>query len=132
MQLQKPFVRYLLVGGSVYALELLVIVIGQHAGLSAVAAVALAFWVGLVVSFLLQKFVTFGDRRTHHRVVLKQVAAVGLLVLWNFLFTIGVTKLLSNYLPATVLRTIALLITTLWNFYLYKTSIFRGPSNPVY
>jgi putative flippase GtrA len=132
MQLQKPFVRYLLVGGSVYALELLVIVIGQHAGLSAVAAVALAFWVGLVVSFLLQKFVTFGDNRTHHRVVLKQVAAVGLLVLWNFLFTIGVTKLLSNYLPATVLRTIALLITTLWNFYLYKTSIFRGPSNPVY
>lgn len=126
------FGRYLVVGGSVYILELLVIVVGQRAGLSAVPAVALAFWIGLVISFILQKFVTFGDHRTHHKVVLKQVLAVSLLVSWNFLFTIGVTKLLVHHAPPTVTRTIALLITTLWNFYLYRTSIFREPENPVY
>lgn len=130
--LKRPFVRYLIVGGGVYALELGVIIVGQRAGLSAIMAVALAFWVGLVVSFVLQKFVTFSDHRTHHKIVLKQLLAVSLLVVWNFLFTVGMTKLLADHAPATVIRTVALLITTLWNFYLYKTNIFRGPDNPVY
>lgn len=130
--LERRFARYLIIGGSIYILELLVIIVGQRVGLSPVPAVALAFWVGLVVSFILQKFVTFSDHRTHHKIVLKQLLAVSLLVIWNFLFTVGVTKLLVHHAPPTVTRTVALLITTLWNFYLYKTSIFREPENPVY
>lgn len=130
--LSRRIMRYVLVGGSVYVLELLIILGGQSAGLSDVWAVAVAFWTGLVVSFLLQKFVTFGDMRTHRAIVLKQFTAVTVLVLWNFFFTIAVTKLLSAYLPAVITRTIALLITTIWNFYLYKTSIFRSDTNPLY
>jgi putative flippase GtrA len=129
---QRPFVRYLIVGGGVYLLELGVILIAQAGGASSVVAVGIAFWTGLAVSFILQKFFTFGDKRTHHRVILKQLLAVGLLVAWNFVFTIGVTKVLEAWLPPTVTRTIALGITTLWNFYLYRTSIFRGPENPIY
>lgn len=124
--------RYLVVGGGVYLLELGVILLAQAAGTSSVWAVGIAFWVGLVVSFVLQKFVTFGDKRTHHKVVFKQVTAVSALVLWNFLFTVLCTKLLQHALPAVVIRTAALLVTTLWNFYLYKTSIFREPENPIY
>src|SRR4051812_48382788 len=105
--LKRPFVRYLIVGGGVYLLELGMIVLAQALGASAVVAVAIAFWVGLVISFLLQKFVTFGDKRTHHQVILKQIFAVGALVLWNFVFTVGVTKLLQDQLPPTVTRTIA-------------------------
>jgi putative flippase GtrA len=128
----QRFMRYLVVGGGVYLLELGVILVGQQAGLGNVSAVALAFWTGFFVSFLLQKFFTFGDKRTHHKVVLAQFIAVTLLVLWNFLFTLVFTKLTIDHLPATVARTIALLITTLWNFQLYRTSIFRGPENPIY
>jgi putative flippase GtrA len=128
----RPFYRYLLVGGSVYVLELGVILLAQQAGASSVVAVGIAFWTGLIVSFVLQKFVTFSDKRTHTRVLAKQFLAVSALVLWNFAFTLAVTKLLSSHLPPTVTRTIALLITTLWNFYLYKTSIFRQPDNPIY
>ena len=124
--------RYLVVGAGVYALELGVILLAQAAGATSVWAVGIAFWVGLAVSFVLQKFVTFGDKRTHHKVVLKQVAAVTALVLWNFAFTVAMTKLLQNLLSAVYIRTGALLITTLWNFYLYKTSIFREPENPIY
>ena len=130
--LKRPIIRYVLVGGSVYVLELIVILVGQQSGLSDVAAVALAFWIGLSISFLLQKFVTFGDARTHHRVILKQVAAVATLIVFNFVFTIVLTKLTADVLPAAVSRTIALLITTLWNFYLYRTSIFRTAANPIY
>ncbi len=130
--LQKPGHRYLVVGGSIYGLELVVIVIAQRFGASAVLAVGLSFWIGLVVSFALQKLVTFGDKRLHHRVLLPQIIAFSLLVLFNFGFTLLVTKLLYPALPAVVTRTLALGITTIWNFYLYKTRIFKTDADPLY
>jgi len=130
--LQRPGYRYLIVGGSVYLLELIVIFVAQQLGASAVVAVGLSFWIGLIISFLLQKLVTFGDKRTHHKIIIPQVAAFSLLVLFNFFFTIGVTKALSDTLPAAVTRTIALAITTIWNFYLYKTRIFKSGESPTY
>ena len=124
--------RYLIIGVSVYALELVLIVVAQALGASAVVAVALSFWIGLVVSFILQKVVTFGDKRVHHRILIPQIIAFCLLVAFNFGFTILVTRLLSKTVPAVFTRTIALGITTIWNFYLYKTRIFKVDGNPVY
>lgn len=116
--------RYLIVGVSVYLFELLVIVIALKGGASNVVAVGISFWLGLMVSFFLQKLVTFGDKRMHHRILLPQLIAVTLLVLFNFGFTLLVTKLLQSLLSAVITRTLALGITTIWNFYLYKTRIF--------
>lgn len=129
---QRPMYRYLVIGVTVYLLELAVIFGAQRLGAGPVLAVGIAFWTGLIVSFLLQKLVTFGDTRMHHKVLIPQVIAFSLLVLWNFGFTILVTKLLVHYVPAVVTRTIALGITTIWNFYLYKTRIFKTDENPVY
>lgn len=123
--LHRPFGRYLIIGVSVYIFELVVIFVAQHQGASAVVAVGLSFWLGLIVSFFLQKLVTFGDTRMHHRILLPQLIAVTLLVLFNFGFTLVVTKLLQHLLPAVATRTLALGITTIWNFYLYKTRIFK-------
>jgi putative flippase GtrA len=123
--LNRPFGRYLVIGGSVYLFELIVIFVAQQAGSSAVVAVGVSFWLGLIVSFLLTKFVTFRDRRTHRKVLVPQILAVSLLVLFNFGFTLLVTRLLSHVLPAVVCRTVALGITTIWNFYLYRTRIFK-------
>lgn len=126
-----PIGRYLVVGISVYTLELLVIIIAQNNGASDVLAVGLSFWIGLLVSFGLQKVVTFGDKRVHHKILIPQVIAFSILVLFNFGFTLLVTKLLSPWLPPVVTRTIALGITTIWNFYLYKTRIFNKADEPV-
>ena len=122
---QRPGVRYLLIGGSVYLLELLTILIAQRAGASDVVAVGISFWLGLSISFVLTKLVTFRDKRMHARVLLPQITAFALLVLFNFGFTILVVKFLSSSVPPTVSRSLALAITTIWNFYLYKTRIFR-------
>lgn len=122
---QRPGVRYLLIGGSVYLLELLTILIAQRAGASDVVAVGISFWLGLSASFVLTKLVTFRDKRMHARVLLPQITAFALLVLFNFGFTILVVKFLSSSVPPTVSRSLALAITTIWNFYLYKTRIFR-------
>ena len=124
--LKKPGYRYLIIGGSVYLLELAVIFGAQAAGASSLLAVGLSFWIGLVVSFLLQKLVTFGDKRMHHKILIVQAAAFTLLVLFNFGFTLLVTASLSPPLPAVVTRTLALGTTTIWNFYLYKTRIFKN------
>lgn len=130
--LKRPGYRYLIIGGSVYVLELAVIIISQQLGAGPVLAVGLSFWIGLIVSFILQKIVTFGDKRTHHKVLIPQIIAFSLLVLFNFGFTVLVTKLLQNTLQPTITRTFALLTTTIWNFYLYKTRIFRPEKGMVY
>lgn len=130
--MRGPMRNYLIVGISVYIFELVVIVVALRAGASSVMAVGLSFWLGLIVSFILQKFVTFGDKRTHHKILIPQIVAVTLLVLFNFGFTLLVTKLLSPPLPAVLTRTLALGTTTLWNFYLYKTRIFKTDESPVY
>jgi putative flippase GtrA len=121
--------RYLIVGVSVYIFELLVIVAAVHAGASNVWAVGISFWAGLMVSFFLQKLVTFGDKRMQHRILLSQFIAVALLVLFNFGFTLAVTSLLQPVVPAVISRTVALGITTIWNFYLYKTRIFTSDNS---
>jgi putative flippase GtrA len=124
--LSKAFKRYLVIGGSVYLFELAVIEVALHFGQSSVVAIGLSFWLGLLVSFLLQKFVTFQDKNLHHRILLPQVLAFSLLVLFNFGFTILLAKLLSHRVPAVITRTLALGVTTLWNFYLYRTRIFAN------
>ena len=123
--LARPGYRYIVIGGSVYLLELVVIVAAQKLGSSAVVAVSLSFWVGLSVSFLLQKLVTFSDKRMSRKILLPQLFAFCVLVLFNFGFTVLVTKLLAPPVPAVITRTIALGTTTIWNFYLYKTRIFK-------
>jgi putative flippase GtrA len=130
--LQKPSHRYLTIGIAVYLFELLVIITAQHFGANNTLAVGLGFWSGLVVSFFLQKVVTFRDKRAHHRILVPQLVAFSLLVLFNFGFTLLVTQLLSDILPAVVIRTVALGVTTIWNFYLYRTKIFKTDENPVY
>lgn len=123
--LRRPSVRYLFVGVTVYILELVIILVAQAQGASPTLAVALSFTLGLVVSFFLQKLFSFSDHRMHHKIIVPQMVAVGLLVIWNFCFTIGVTRLFQDVLSPTITRTIALAITTIWNYYLYKTRIFH-------
>lgn len=118
-----------MIGISVYVFELVVIVAAQAAGVSALVSVGLSFWLGMMASFGLQKIVTFNDRRVHHKILILQFLAFGLLVFFNFGVTLLVTKLLIGYVPAVFTRTLALGLTTVWNFYLYKTRIFNVNSN---
>lgn len=124
--------RYIIIGGSVYVFELGVIVVAQWLGAGSIVAIGLSFWLGLIVSFLLQKLVTFGDKRLHRGILLPQITAFSLLVLFNFSFTLLVAKLLEGVVPAVITRTLVLGITTIWNFYLYKTRIFKGNDDIVY
>ena len=120
----STFRRYVVIGFSVYIFELLVIVVAQRLGSSPIIAIAFSFWLGLIVSFTLQKFISFQDKRTHHKIVLVQLFAYSALVLFNFGFTLLLAKIIGHHLPAVVTRSFALGVTTLWNFSIYRSRIF--------
>jgi putative flippase GtrA len=124
---ERQGARYIVVGGSTYVVELIVIVVALHFGMSAVWSVGISFFVGLIVSFVLQKLITFGDRRTRPKILLPQIITFSLLVAFNFGFTEFATYLLQHDMPLVVIRTLVIGITTIWNYYLYRTRIFRIP-----
>lgn len=132
IKLSKESRRYIVIGLSVYILEILIIAIAQYLGSSPEWAVAISFWVGLFASFGLQKLVTFQDKRMHHKVIFKQFGLFCLLVLFNFGFTLLMVKLLKPFMPAVLIRTLAIAMTTCWNFLLYKKGIFKAEVNIVY
>jgi putative flippase GtrA len=127
-KISPAFRRYLVIGVSVYLFELLVIIVAQRLGARPTIAVGLSFWLGTAVSFGLQKIVTFGDKRLHHKILVPQIIAASLLLAFNFGFSVVLAGLLAPPLPATLVRTLALGITTVWNFYIYRTHIFRRDS----
>ena len=132
MAIERKTRTYLIIGASVYAFEIFIIFIAQQLGATPLLAVGLSFWLGLIVSFGLQKLVTFRDKRLGHRVLIPQLIAFMLLVIVNFGFTIFVTQLLSGIVSPFVSRTGALGITAIWNFYLYKTRLFKADTPTVY
>lgn len=122
---EKPIVRYVVVGGTSYIIELACIYTLIALGISSVGAIAISFWIGLIVSFLLQKLVAFGDKRRSARAIASQSLAYGLLVLLNYVFTLGVVYIGTALVGVYIARTIALIITTGWNYLVYSKIIFR-------
>lgn len=117
--------RYVFVGGISYVFEMAVL-FGLREGvrLDPLVAVAISFWIGLVAAFLLQKYVAFQHHDARPHVVAGQVVVYGLLVGWNYIFTLAVAHFFAEYASIFVLRTIAILVVTVWNFAVYRI-LFR-------
>jgi hypothetical protein len=52
----------------------------------------------------------------------------GLLVAWNYIFTLGIVKLLADNLSVYGARTLAILLITCWNFIIYR-QLFAAKTN---
>lgn len=129
---RNVFFRYVFIGGTSYAIELgALYTVSELIGLGPVIGVALSFWIGLIVSFLLQKYLTFQDRKSSSRRLFKQSVAYGLLVVFNYGFTILFVYYAEPILQLFIARTLALIITTLWNFIIYSKIIFKQTPPPM-
>ena len=126
------FVRYVLIGGAAYALEMAVL-LGLHNGLgwAPVMSVAVSFWVGFAVAFVLQKIVVFQNRKHTRHIIAWQVMQYSLLVGWNYLFTLLLAGLVASHVGIFAARTIAIVIITSWNFLFYKI-IFKDKDTREY
>lgn len=124
----KTALRYCVIGGVSYLLEL-IILFGLVKGLSLQRTVAtgIAFWFGLITAFVLQKVFAFKDYSKEVKSLSKQGVVYGILVIWNYVFTLAVVSLMpKEFLLFS--RTLALIITTLWNYFIYKHLIFGKKS----
>ena len=122
-------VRYILIGGTSFVIEIGVLYLLIHyMTLPAVAAVAVSFWIGLIVSFVCQKYLAFQDNNTSKKRFLKQSVTYGLLIAINYFFTILFVSLCDDILGVYVARTAALIITTGWNYIIYAKIIFKKTS----
>lgn len=93
-------------------------------GVDRLLAVAIGFWVGFFLAFIMQKLLAFRNTTAAPKQVLRQSVLYILLVLFNYGFTLGFVALLSPLMGVYIARTVALAITTCWNFIIYKKLIF--------
>jgi putative flippase GtrA len=121
---QSTVARYIITGGGSFVFEFSVLFGLKHAGLSNEWAVGISYWVGLTVSFVLQKFITFEDTDKSAKRVGRQLFLYGILVAINYAFAITFTSWLATHINFYLARVVALLITTFFNFYAYKSHIF--------
>lgn len=123
--LNNKIARYLVTGGGSYAIELAVLYTLVSGGTDKVVAVAISFWFGLLISFLLQKFFAFSNTQRTYKKILWQTASYTALVLVNYGFTIFFVSSFADTIGLFVARTLALIITTGWNFVIYSKVIFK-------
>ena len=119
-RLTPRLTRYIVVGGSAYLIEMATLFgLKDGAKFSSIKSVAISYWVGLIVAFTLQKFITFKnhDRRVH--ILAKQILIYVLLVLFNYLVTLGAVKLLSPRISVFIVRTMVIALGTIWNYFIY-------------
>lgn len=123
--LQSKLARYILVGGTSYLIELIVIFSLVALGVKEIISVAISFWIGLAISFILQKVFAFGNRDRTVKKLAWQSTSYGALVAINYFFTLTVVTLTTPLVGLFIARTAALIITTLWNYFAYKSIIFK-------
>ncbi|MDR1294368.1 MAG: GtrA family protein [Bifidobacteriaceae bacterium] len=124
--------RYVAVGVAGYLLEVAILVLLPRFGASAGMSVTVSYWVGLAASFAAQKLLAFSNFDTGP-LLARQVFAYGCLVLVNYGFTLGCVHLAAGRIPLVAVRTVCLGMTTVWNYAVYATVIFRrtpGGSRP--
>lgn len=122
----STLLRYILVGGTSFALEILILLIFiKLLNVNESIAVSIGFWSGLIISFILQKFFAFKDNSVDFSRLSTQTIYYGVLVLINYVFTLLFTLILTPIFGLIVSRTLALIITTCWNYIIYKKVIFN-------
>lgn len=123
---EVTFFRYLIIGGASYLVEIsLLYALSSLLLFSNLISVGISFWIGLLVAFGLQKFIAFRSPSTSSRMIARQLFLYGLLILVNYTFTLLFVHVTATLLGLLLARTIAIVITTTWNFFIYKKVIFR-------
>lgn len=125
--LKSHLQRYIAVGATAYIIEITTIYVLHHnLKLSSVRSIAISYWIGFVVAFIMQKVITFKNYDRSPKIITGQLAKYSLLVIWNYGFTLLLAVLFDKTLSVFIIRTGAILVTTAWNYLIYK-ALFKKP-----
>ena len=124
---KNRFARYLFIGLASYVIEMIVLFILHNIiGLLSLISVGISYWVGLIASFLLQKYVTFENHEKRTHLLARQIFVYTALVIFNYVVTLLLTRFGDKYISLYIIRTSAIILATCWNFPIYKYVIFRN------
>jgi len=123
-RLDHGVVRYLLVGGSAFLVDLgLLALLHEVLGWPVWIATAAAFLLSFAYTYSLQRL-AFRSERTHGTALVRYTA----LVVVNTAATSGLVALLAltplGWVGAKIVTTA---VTTVWNFFIYKYWVFATP-----
>lgn len=120
---RHPVVRFLLVGGVSFALDLgLLAILHEIFDVALWIATPIAFVVSLVFNFLLQRLFTFRANNSGSISALKYIALVIVNIVISDLIVTGFDAVGWTYVIG---KTAATILTTAWNYFLYRHWIFR-------
>jgi putative flippase GtrA len=118
---ERTIMRYMFVGAAAYLIEIGTLYCLHYIfRIDALWSVAMSFWVGFIVAYFLQKVITFQNRDYSKRTLARELVLYSALVAFNYLFTLIVVALLESSVSVIVLRTGIIIITTIWNFLIYR------------
>jgi putative flippase GtrA len=126
--LQKPVVRYVVVGVSSLAVDYSILLVLFHIfGVNVAIASIIAMVCGLVVNFMLNKLWSFKAEGGAKQSV-KQAVLYGTLVVINLAFTSWFASyMLTFHIGPEISKLVSTATITLWNYALYKVLIFKTP-----
>lgn len=124
---QSSIFRYIFIGGLSYLIEVgLLALLIYGLKMTSVLAVGISFWLGFLTAFVLQKLIVFKNTNRSKKTVARQTLLYSGLVGVNYLFTLAFVAIFGPILGTIIARTIALIITTGWNYIIYSKLIFRS------
>jgi|SRR3989344_80563 len=126
----RRIVRFLISGGIATGVNLLALYLLVHVmGMWYLTSSIVAFFVGFVASFMLQKFWTFKDHRRD--VMGKQLIIYLLIVLFNLGLNTGLVYVFVEYAKfwPLVAQALASLVIAFEGFFAYRMLVFRD-TNP--
>lgn len=129
-KLSRKFLNYLIIGGTAFGVEYTAFIALQALSIDLLISQAASFSMGLLVSFLGNRFITFstGDRENYY---LNKKAQFGLyltLAGCNLVLSTVIIYVLVNHLliiPA-VAKIIVMAMIVSWNYLIFNKIIFRS------
>jgi putative flippase GtrA len=122
---RHSFVRYVVIGGTSFAIDFLLLV-ALHGGLgvNVLLAASVSYWASIIFNFFANRFWTF---EATEQSIMKHVTAYLLLLAANYLFTIAIIAIGQQLnIHYTVAKVIAVIIQMAWTYLVYKKVIFKA------
>lgn len=118
------FIKYAIVGVLALAADYFVFLnLYYHVGSGVIVATVLSQVSGLLISYALNRFWTF--HRTNKKPALRQFAKLGMLFIFNTIFSyIAIAALIYYEAPAYLAKLFTIGCIVTWNYFIYKKSIF--------